>query len=273
DEEFLEFVARGTRANQLFLTESIDREVAYFEEVYNWFDNLVIIYPETRHQMDLNINNEKTIEMVKYLERAGTGVCGFGLQSISIETEFPQALIEDVTKELKPNDQTILMNNTDGQRYLISRTPSGELVTEKFMLKHRMMDCNDEVLFDTQEESDGTIRLMDILPIVTTPDSSPKVYLIDELDRSLHPNLCHQLIKDFLEIQNNGQLIVTTHESNLLNLELLRRDEIWFVEKNKQGATAVYSLEEFTPRYDKDVQKGYLLGRFGAIPLMGKKSF
>ncbi|HLF87981.1 MAG TPA: ATP/GTP-binding protein [Anaerolineales bacterium] len=273
DEEFLEFVARGTRTNQLFLSESIDREVTYFEDVYNWFDKLVLIYPETRHQMDLNVNNERTKAMVKYLERVGTGVCGFGLQSIHIEAELPQELIDDVTKELKPDDKTVLMNHSDGQRYLISRTPQGELITEKFMLKHKMMDCNDGVLFDTDEESDGTIRLMDILPIVTTPDSAPMVYVIDELDRSLHPNLCYQLIEDFLAIQNNSQLIVTTHEANLLNLELLRRDEIWFVEKNKQGATITYSLEEFTPRYDKDVQKGYLLGRFGAIPIIGKKAF
>jgi AAA15 family ATPase/GTPase len=68
--------------------------------------------------------------------------------------------------------------------------------------------------------------------------------------------------------KNSSQLIVTTHESSLLDLKLLRRDEIWFVEKDGDGASSVYSLEEFTPRYDKDVRKGYLLGRFGAVPVV-----
>jgi AAA15 family ATPase/GTPase len=142
------------------------------------------------------------------------------------------------------------------------------------MLKHKMVDCNDDVLFDTAEESDGTIRLMDLLPIVTKPEEDEsKVYVIDELDRSLHPNLCYLFIQDFLAKSGKNQLIVTTHESNLLTFDLLRRDEIWFVEKDQGGATALYSLEEYAPRYDKDIQKGYLLGRFGAIPIIGKKPF
>ena len=94
------------------------------------------------------------------------------------------------------------------------------------------------------------------------------------MDRSLHPNLCYELIELFLKNESeNTQLIATTHESNLLDLDLLRRDEIWFIEKDNQGASNIYSLEEFTPRYDKDIQKGYLLGRFGAIPMIGKSNF
>jgi len=61
---------------------------------------------------------------------------------------------------------------------------------------------------------------------------------------------------------------VTTHETGLLDLDLLRRDEIWFVEKNEYDESDIYSLEEFTPRYDKDIRKGYLMGRFGAIPMI-----
>lgn len=272
DAEFLKFVARGTRYNQLFLTESIDREVKYFEDVYEWFENLAVIYPESRYDLDLDITSESTKAMVDYLKNVGTGVCGFDLQSISIESELPKELIEDVTKNLKEGEQTSVMESARGQRYLLAKNKQGELSATKFMLRHKMVDCNDEVLFDTYEESDGTIRLMDLLPIVTSPTENQKVYVIDELDRSLHPSLCYQLIKDFLAKSSNSQMIVTTHESNLLTFDLLRRDEIWFVEKN-QGATALYSMEEFTPRYDKDVQKGYLLGRFGAIPIIGKKPF
>jgi len=273
DIEFLGFVARGTRANQLFLSESIDREVSYFEEIYNWFDKLMVIYPESRFGMDLSVDSKHTNDMVKYLEKFGTGVCGFDLQKVVAESEFPKELLNDIVKDLKPGEKTGLMNSMGGQRYLITKGKDGELTMSKFVLKHRMVDCNDEVPFDTDDESDGTIRLMDLLPILTTLDSNPRVFVIDELDRSLHPNLCYQLIDEFLAGSNQNQLIVTTHESNLLTFDLLRRDEIWFVEKNKQGSSVIYSLEEFTPRYDKDVQKGYLLGRFGAIPFIGRKTF
>jgi AAA15 family ATPase/GTPase len=273
DAEFLKFVARGTRYNQLFLTESVDREVKYFENIYEWFEKLAVIYPESRYDLDLDVSSESTKAMVEYLKNVGTGVCGFGLQSISIELELPKELVEEVNKTLKEGEQTSVMESARAQRYLLSKNKQGELSASKFMLRHKMVDCNDEVPFDTIEESDGTIRLMDLLPIVTSPSEDEKVYIIDELDRSLHPSLCYQLIKDFLAKTSNSQIVVTTHESNLLTFDLLRRDEIWFVEKNQQGATALYSMEEFTPRYDKDVQKGYLLGRFGAIPIIGKKPF
>ena len=86
----------------------------------------------------------------------------------------------------------------------------------------------------------------------------------------MHPKLSFNILELFLDNQSKreSQLIVTTHETNLLNLNLLRRDEIWFVEKNKDGASSIFSLEEFIPRYDSDVRKGYLLGRFGGIPIV-----
>jgi uncharacterized protein len=98
------------------------------------------------------------------------------------------------------------------------------------------------------------------------------VFIVDELDRSLHSKLTYGIFELFLKLtQNNeSQLIATTHESLLLDLELLRRDEIWFVEKTK-NQSHFYSLDEFKVRNDKIVNKDYLLGRYGAIPIF--KSF
>jgi AAA15 family ATPase/GTPase len=159
------------------------------------------------------------------------------------------------------------------QYYIIAKSNNQELKISKLMLKHKV-GGGEETLMDTAEESDGTLRLMDIIPILYKREGHSQVFIIDELDRNLHPNLCYQLIQLFLvQEDSNSQLIVTTHESNLLTFNLLRRDEIWFVEKDPQGASVAYSLEEFTPRYDKDIQKGYILGRFGAIPIIGKKPF
>ena len=73
----------------------------------------------------------------------------------------------------------------------------------------------------------------------------------------------------FLSRKTRGQLIFTTHESNLLDLKLFRQDEVWFMEKDETGSSRAYPLSEFKPRYDLDIRKGYLNGRFGAIPFLG----
>jgi len=127
----------------------------------------------------------------------------------------------------------------------------------------------ESALMDANEESDGTLRLLDLVPILRGGETQGKVFIIDELDRSLHPLISYRLVERFLATGGTNQLVATTHASNLLDFDLLRRDEIWFIEKDRQGASHLYSLEEFTPRYDLDVEKGYLFGRFGAIPVFG----
>ena len=98
--------------------------------------------------------------------------------------------------------------------------------------------------------------------------NDPSVFFIDEIDRSLHPSMTKALIAYFMSRETKGQLVFTTHESNVLDLEIFRQDEIWFTEKNKEGATKLYSLEEFKPQHNNDIEKAYLQGRFGAIPFI-----
>jgi hypothetical protein len=129
----------------------------------------------------------------------------------------------------------------------------------------------ESIEFDFSEESDGTKRLMDFLPIFDAMLKEDATFIIDEIDRSLHPSLLKTLMtKIMADGTTKGQLIFTTHESNLLDLDIFRPDEIWFAEKNRQtGNTELYSLNEFRPRPDLNIQKGYLQGRFGAIPFLG----
>jgi hypothetical protein len=115
---------------------------------------------------------------------------------------------------------------------------------------------------------------MHLLPALYDSLNAEKVFVIDELDRSMHPLLCRLYVEAFLrgvkKGKCRGQMIVTTHETALLDLDLLRRDEIWFVEKDKNGASHLSSLAEFKPiRADLKISKGYLNGRFGAIPFLG----
>ena len=96
------------------------------------------------------------------------------------------------------------------------------------------------------------------------------VYLVDEIERSIHPHLLKEIIKKLVNSEEiTGQLIFTTHESNLLGLDLFRQDEIWLTEKNELGATSFSPMSDYKIRNDLDIRKGYLKGRFGAIPMLG----
>ncbi|MDO9613657.1 MAG: AAA family ATPase, partial [Bacteroidota bacterium] len=114
--------------------------------------------------------------------------------------------------------------------------------------------------------------LFDFIPALHELTKTDSVFIVDELDRSLHSKLTYGIFELFLKLSlnNESQLIATTHESLLLDLDLLRRDEIWFVEKN-ENQSRLYSLDEFKVRNDKIVNKDYLLGRYGAVPIF--KSF
>ena len=124
---------------------------------------------------------------------------------------------------------------------------------------------------DLTEESDGTQRLLNLIPALHDLHKCGGVYFIDEIDRSLHPMLVRNFLEHFLKSCEGSQrqLIMTTHESNLLDQELLRRDEIWFAEKDPAGATHLYSLIDFKVRNDLEIRKHYLQGRFGAVPFLG----
>lgn len=120
-------------------------------------------------------------------------------------------------------------------------------------------------------ESLGTQALFKYAPILFDVLKNGKVLVIDEIDRSLHPLLVHALIELFVSETNtsNAQIICNTHDTNLLDFAIFRRDEIWFVERDpNSGVSVIYPLTDFSPRKNENIEKGYLLGRYGAIPFI-----
>ncbi len=144
-----------------------------------------------------------------------------------------------------------------------------EWVVKQIRLKHFGKN-NKTALFDLYEESDGTVRLLDFVSHFRDIIFLGKTIIIDEIEKSLHPLIIKELIRKFSHEKNtNGQLIFTTHESNLLDQDIFRRDEIWFAEKDKDGCTDLYSLSDYKEHNTIDIRKGYLMGRYGAIPFLG----
>lgn len=275
EQQFLQFVVRGTRPNQLLLTSLIENNVQLFEAAYEWFyEKLRIIFPKSKYltiPLDIHKDQKLSKNLASFLYAMNTGIDEVCTERVDLDSlDIPKDMLIEKFKELDEDHEAeeierILVANTPRGRYLLVLNQMKEVVF--YSLNTRRFVNGETVDFDIFEESDGTQRLFDLFPILY--DTSNRVFVVDELERSLHPNLVRNFLQTFLTTENKSQLIVTTHEATLLDLELLRRDEIWFAEKSPAGASSFYSLEEFKPRHDLDIRKGYLQGRFGAIPVFG----
>ena len=136
---------------------------------------------------------------------------------------------------------------------------------------HKRVDSKEAVALDIQDESDGTRKLFEFAGGWIRALDFGATLFVDELDRSLHPHMTRFLVGLFHGSTNkrNAQLVYTTHDTTLLDTELLRRDQVWFVEKDKNQASRVFPLLEYRPRKDEALERGYLKGRYGAVPLIG----
>ena len=164
-------------------------------------------------------------------------------------------------KEKPPKNLSLLVRDNHNFVSISKEINNKDLQVKKIFFRH-----SDGQSFFIDEESDGTIRIMDLAEILLTTES--RVFIVDELDRCLHPQVTYEFVRKFLDhaAENDIQLLVTSHESRLLDFDLLRRDEIWFVEKRK-GESRLYSLEEFNERNDRKIDRAYLDGRYGGVPI------
>ncbi len=146
-----------------------------------------------------------------------------------------------------------------------------KMIVRQLMSLHRGSDQKVSFALPFSEESDGTQQLLHYLPVLHPQKGRSRVVVIDELDRSLHPKLCWELVQFFSESCPGvrRQMIVTTHEAHLLDQELLRRDEYWMVEKDRTSQSRLTPLTDFKIRKDLNLRKGYLQGRFDALPIIG----
>ena len=237
---------------------------------YNWITkNLVVIYPDSKFSglVPFLLDSEKFKKFTNsLLSTMKTGVNGLDIKNISFDTFFgieDKEFKDDLKNELNEGEKVIIPSEDE---HLLAINENNNFLIKRIVALH-YNNKKDKVLFDLAEESDGTRRLLDFIPAFYGILKEDVTFIIDEIDQSIHPALLYDLIKKIMEDDTTkGQLIFTTHESNLLDFSIFRQDEIWFAEKNKLGATQLYSLSEYKPRYDLDIRKGYLKGRFGAIP-------
>ena len=238
-----------------------------------WFhERLVIIAPGRSYSHLPHLLREKSNFQdfaLRFLRNASTGVRSIAVKERKLSPVPPE--LSDFMEKDPERAETMLRNFLPGERDSrgLERQADGSLVELQILTE--IGDAEHRAKLPFSEQSDGTRRLTHLLPALFEGARDPHVIVVDEIDRSLHPLLARQFIESFLALARGrgSQLILTTHDTNLLDLDLFRRDEIWFVEKKPPGETHLYSLAEFKVRLDLRIDNAYLQGRFGAIPFLG----
>ena len=272
--QFINFLSQGTPTDRSFLSEYVKRNgkgIDSIKKVYEWFsDTLRIVFPETRYEgISYRAEQDKDFHKTfkSLLEVFNTGIVDIIRFPVKKEmVNLPQEIISEILANVKPEKTSVISLPSDNEMYFFEIEANGTPRIYKQKAVHKDINKEDTI-FDMREESDGSIRLLDFIPMLIDLRQNSSVYLIDEIDRSMHPMLSQKLLECYfsaLSSDRDSQLIFTTHECNLLNLDFIRADEVWFVEKDKNGASHLTSLAEYKPR--EDIRKGYLQGRYGAIP-------
>ena len=204
-------------------------------------------------------------EVLKFLKTADLDIDYFDVEEDRVDFDsMPDELKAHITKRgIKQSE--------------VSKIVRADITTyhKKYDKNNKEIEGCEKFLLD-KNESDGTSKIFNLSGPVLDTLMGGKVLIIDELDTSLHSKMTEFIINLFVSKKtnpNNAQLIFITHDTNLLNLDLVRRDQIWFAEKNKYGATDLYSLLEYKPRKDASLEKGYMMGRYGAIPCINFEKF
>jgi uncharacterized protein len=250
-------VAEMTRPDVLFLSNAAKLNHRQLGRVFEWFQkslhvigaNEISPYLYTYSAARAKEDEHGQASIRRLLAVADLGISGFDVREETFtDKDFP----EEVPSELR--SQFINKKHLD----VTMRHPVGS---------------DSEVALPLEDESSGTQRLFALSGPLAEVLENGWTLFVDELDASLHPLLVRYLVELFHNPQMNpkgAQLIFNTHDTTLMDGCLFRRDQIWFVEKDRQGCSHLYPLLDYSPRKGEALAKGYLLGRYGAIPFLGE---
>lgn len=251
DEKILREIEAKNAQNKFFLATATNWNFDKTKAAYNFLtngigtcNNLEILKNMAYKMYETNPDYLKDFA-IDFLQKADFNIEDYQISQIDVPGGFLTAIPEFIAKTLPDKSKAY-----------------------QVLFKHK----NSDNYLSIDEESLGTQMIFAFIPFLADSLKNKKVLIIDELDKSLHPFLVQYIVEIFndAEINKNGsQLIFNTHDTNLLDLNILRRDQIWFTEKNSEtGESDLYSLSDFSVRKQENVEKGYMLGRYGAVPFI-----
>lgn len=267
------------RENALLLSLAAQAGVDEALPMYGWLDQALLFADSSRDPVDTLVDYllehpDRQSELLRLIESADFGVTGMellprGSEDLAAAHAQRQEAGEAVRRSLS-GDGT----NTEAIQNLASANEAVlAALGSAAMPRLRLAHGPDQVLFEPADESDGTRSLLGILPEILEALDHGKVFVVDEIDTSLHPLLVSRLVELFRNPGSNpggGQLLFTSHDSTLLGTNfgepILERGEIWFTEKDADGASTLFPLTDFHPRKGENTERRYLAGSYGAIP-------
>ena len=260
-----------------FLAQKYPNEYSDIDNVFGWFLNTLTVLSSSFKVNGMihlfNINSEIRDFINTFIPNLSTGIEKFYIKTDKIEKTFSN-LNEEKKRELvdklkKGSGKSVVFyDDYTREEVAIILDENDNLYTKRLSTEHLGKDGY-KVRFPLRLESDGTKRLLEYAPLISDVINNERVYIVDEIERSIHPMMIKELIKKISsDTSAKGQLIFTTHESCLLDQEILRPDEIWFTQKDMGGATQMYSLSDFNISNTATVENDYLNGRYGGIPFL-----
>ena len=275
DKDFKLMMSRATGNNQLFFAISCTMNYEPCIRAMSWFREKIVF---SRAYVDINSNiidykeDESMLKAIVDMAKvADVGIKDIKFeidsQEIDLERNDSRLMEDDIMEALKAFSKSLRKSENDAEISL----SMGKIKTTTYHNGCTAAGEEKQYELNLSDESDGTRRLMNFAPDIERTLASGGVLVVDELEKEMHLLLMEYVLKRYQQKNTNplgAQIIFTTHETSLLNEEILRRDQIYFVDKNcKNGATSLYSLADFEDIPEEaDIVRSYLLGKFGAVP-------
>lgn len=260
--------------NQLFFSVACTMNDSACVSAMKWFRECIFFsrdYTDIPKQLLEYAENKSMLKAITdYAKTADLGIDDmqfeFDNKEIKDDNSFPEYIPEGIKEALRKfmNVLSETSNNSE------VRLRMGE-VTAKVIHQGENKDGS-KMLYslDLSEESDGTRKLMSLAPAIESALQNGGILLVDELERELHPMLVNFIVSKFQSKNTNrkgAQIVFTTNNTELMNMELLRKDQLYFVDKrDNDGVSELYSISEFATRTTDNIRKGYLVGKYGATP-------
>ena len=253
DKKELDFISKRTLENVSFLSKIINENCKVGLDAFNWFkDDLQIIGAVDHPGLEEFTSKMLSKKLEKSKIMSALHAADLGIDEIKISKKTLK--LGDLPKDFPDEIKSIIFRSKK------------EVETKEITTKHKGISFNFE-----NEESEGTKKMYRLIGPIIDVLQRGRVLMIDELDTKLHHLLCKFIINLFHDKAQNkkeAQLIFATHNLQLLDQSIFRRDQIWFTEKQEGGETGLYSILEYKPRNDFKLIKGYLAGKFGALPFI-----
>lgn len=249
-----------TRPNALFFSTAIQLNNEQLKPAFDWFKQRLRVI-DSAHNLSTGYtvkrckdDSDKT-RIIEFMNSADLSIADIRFEELFFSSDMLPSEMPAMVKEQ------------------IERDLTGKKMPPRVKFVHKDVETQEAFEFDQDEESDGTRALFAFAGPWLDVTEKERVLVVDELDTSLHPLLVHHLVKSLHHKGTKAQLIFTTHDTTLLSQKLLRRDQVWFMEKDDRRATRLYPLSDFSARENEAIERGYLNGRYGGIPFLKELDF